>query len=79
MFQNFIVLILFLLFIRIVNKKLEKYIGYPIYTKMHDYIKDSKVLLYKKMSINPYVRNYKKKLLGERKKQFFIKPLLSNV
>ena len=27
---------------------------------MHDYIKDSKVLLYKKMSVNPYVRNYKK-------------------
>jgi len=79
MFQNFIVLILFLLFIRIVNKKLEKYIGYPIYTKMHDYIKDSKVLLYKKMSVNPYVRNYKKKLLGERKKLCFIKPLLNNV
>ena len=79
MFQNFIILILFLFLIRTVNKKLEKYIRYPLYTKMHEYIKDSKVLLYKKMSINPYVRDYKKKLLGERKKLFFIKPLLSNV
>lgn len=79
MFQNFIILILFLFLIRTVNKKLEEYIGYPLYTKMHEYIKDSKVLLYKKMSINPYVRDYKKKLLGERKKLFFIKPLLSNV
>jgi hypothetical protein len=49
MFQNFIVLILFLFLIRTVNKKLEKYIGYPLYTKMHEYIKDSKVLLYKKI------------------------------
>lgn len=79
MFQNFIVLVLFLFLIRTVNKKLEKYIGYPLYTKMHEYIKDSKVLLYKKMSISPYVRDCKKKLLGERKKMFFIKPLLSNV
>ena len=49
MLNHLIILILFIYLLNLINRKIETYIGFPFYTKMHDYLKDSRLILYKKM------------------------------
>ena len=40
MFQKVFILIFFVYVLHIVNLKCEQYLEYPIYTKMHEYLKE---------------------------------------
>ena len=56
MLNNLVALLLFIYLLNLINRKIENYIGYPFYTKMHDYLKDSRLILYRKM-IDPILCN----------------------
>ena len=56
-------IIVFLYLMNIVNKKIENYVGIPLYTGLHEYLKDSKKYLYKKMCVTNHVSNLKKNLI----------------
>jgi hypothetical protein len=56
-------IIVFLYLMNIINKKIENYVGIPLYTGVHEYLKDSKKYLYKKMCVTNHVSNLKKNLI----------------